>query len=577
MKKTFLLFAFLLLAPFGLEAQESSKITEALAAPPTARAESEPAGESQTGEAHSILTAKPEKSEVSEPAKADSRPTGTDSELIPFQPAAAFPEPEESSPPAELIPFHPAETFPSEKALTEDPAQAISAILRKYGFPYDFIKVKVLQENAVSRPADGAMRMELPLIISFDSERYAAFHAEMRPLLERTALSAPQSVTISSPVKKRFLGKKNIYLNLHAEGDHYASYELPQSCRQVLADYAALLPVASLVLYDEKREVLSRHFFPLVYRDIVKAYPINLMGVYQTDYQTLRIFPHQADAFAAFIQSQASSFIIPERFTVISASTASNTFLAKFAKSYWLESAFRRGDRFPEIPYVLQIQVPMEQFRQIRFMNCAITADQPGETPVKPTASFEMTEEEWKQLEEVGETPTPAPETVPLEAAAPVAETPAAETTQNPENSIPVSALSSAPALEAALQNVLSAQPTLALSSFGKTEKNCALNRNEISALGKAFRILRIEKKQTFRTTPEMDLASLGWLEVSPTVSITFLYPTAEAKDSEETKLTPTAALWLSLEDGTLALVHCELGPDFVQLLNQKLAEHDEK
>ena len=290
-----------------------------------------------------------------------------------------------------LIPFNPAGTTTNEPQYSEeedyivtDPANFLASVFRKHQFPYAFIKVEVLSSNVESRPLNNQfMQMNIPLMISFDTEAFAVFQSELEGTLEIISCSFQNEVAQQKHSRGRKMIREGVTLNIPDGTGNYKSYELPKECKEVLAQYAALLPVGKVSFHDGNENVLQNLFFPLLYRDIVKAFPINLLEVYQADYQTMRIFEFQEDSFMEFIQKEGKSFVIPEIFPAALAYSASAKFLERLAKTYYLEPVFRRPDPLPQIPVVLEMQLPMIQFQRIRFMNCEIMTDQPGETVAK--------------------------------------------------------------------------------------------------------------------------------------------------------------------------------------------------
>lgn len=465
-----------------------------------------------------------------------------------------------------LVPFHPAQqrqaaenaaaAAAADSEPVSDPAAALDALFRKYHFPYPFIRVTVMSENAASQSFGDSVQLSLPVIVSFDAEALTAFHAEMKALLTRISLSPPENILLQNPYASKNLGRRNIFLGIHIGGETYTMYELPEVCRPVLAQYAALLPVAEVSLYDENQNVLARHFLPLLYRGIVKAYPINLLAVYQGDYQILRIYPHQADSFEAFIEAQGSSFVIPKRFPLVSAHTASDWFLGKNAKYFFLETSFRQTERLTQIPFMTQVTISEEQFRNIRFIQSRIAADAPGEAEVQPTEAFELSEAEVAEMTDgnaEGEKVSIVENRSDSENALLSAETPVSQAE-----------------IEASVQKAISQQKSMTLSFYGEKEKNITLSGAVLKQLAGAFRISKFEQTQIFDDTPELDLASLGWLEIMPGTSIMFLFPEGAAEETVP-ELNPKAALWLSRDDGKLTFVRCELDAAFIAILKQTL------
>ncbi len=561
-----------LIANFVPSALGEEKITDALILEPIP----ETVSEAENTETRSILvpteTEKAEKVEKSEsenvpPPETEPLASGTQN-LIPFHPAATVPAPQMS------------EKIAGNMPIVANPAAALEAVFQKFQFPYAFIQVSVLHQNAVSRPMGDVTEMELPLVISFNQELYTKFQAEVCALLEQITLSEPYSVEVRFPYRSRN-PRKNVFLNVYMTENRYNVYELPESCREVLAKYAALMPVAVLAMYNEQEKVLSQHYFPLLYRDIVKAYPINLMGVYFLDHQTLRIYPHQEEKFSEFIHSQASSFVIPEHFNVVVTTVANQKFLQKNEKNYFLEPSFRREERLPEIPYAVQIQVPTTQFQQIRFMNCVLATDVPGETVVKPSENYEITEEEWNAMnldvengtENEPETPA-TEETKPESILEPSSssETEGSASSEAVPGAFSKADVKNVTTLEKAIQKAFPEAVSSTLSFYGEQEKNRPLDRKTMTQLAQKFRIAKLEKTETFQEFPTLDLPSVGWLEVTPTLSMMFLYPTDQPENAPTT-LTTRAALWLSLEDGTTALIFCDLASDFVGILQETLAK----
>lgn len=297
-----------------------------------------------------------------------------------------------------LIPFNPAGAVggtqdPEADYFVTDPANFLISVLKKHQFPYAFLQVEVLSSNVESQPLNHQfVQMNLPVMISFNTEAFAAFQAELESALELISVSFQNEVSQQTLVKGRKMIREGVTLNVPDGSGHYRSYELPKECREALAQYAALLPVGKISFYDENENVLQNLFFPLLYRDIVKAFPINLLEVYQGDHQTIRILEHQNDPFMEFIQTQGKSFVIPERFPVILAYSASAEFLERLAKTYYLEPVFRRPDPLPQIPMMFELQLPTSQFQKIRFMNCEIMTDRPGEAVSKPVGDFVIQE-----------------------------------------------------------------------------------------------------------------------------------------------------------------------------------------
>lgn len=295
-----------------------------------------------------------------------------------------------------LIPFNPAGAIgvtqdPEAGFVVTDPANFLISVFKKHQFPYAFLQVEVLSSNVESQPLNHQfVQMNLPVMISFNTEAFAAFQADLEGALELISASFQEEVSHQTLVKGKKMIREGVTLNVPDRPGHYKSYELPKECREVLAQYAALLPVGKVSFYDENENVLQNLFFPLLYRDIVKAFPINLLEVYQGDHQTIRILEHQNDPFMEFIQNQGKSFVIPERFPVILAYSASAEFLERLAKTYYLEPVFRRPDPLPQIPMMFELQLPMSQFQRIRFMNCEIMTDRPGEAVSKPVGDFEI-------------------------------------------------------------------------------------------------------------------------------------------------------------------------------------------
>jgi len=308
-----------------------------------------------------------------------SQPIQSSSGLIPFNPSGSVHEVPDSVP---------------GYAVTA-PAGLLASVFQKYQFPYAFIRVEVLNANVESQPInDQLVQMQLPLVVSFETESFAAFQAELESVLEMISANFQNELTQLRPVQARKGMREGVTLNVPDGAGNYKAYELPKECREVLAQYAALVPVGKVTLYDGKETGLQNWYFPLLYRDIVKAFPINLLEVYQGDFQTIRILEHQNEPFMDFIQTQGHSFVIPENFHVVLSYTASANFLEKQAKIYYLEPVFRRPELLPQILMTLEMQVPVNQFRNIRFMNCEIMTDRPGETVVKPTEEFVLQEEE---------------------------------------------------------------------------------------------------------------------------------------------------------------------------------------
>lgn len=305
------------------------------------------------------------------------QPVRTSSGLIPFNPAGADHDTQDSE----------ADYF------VTDPANFLISVFKKHQFPYAFLKVEVLSSNVESHQLNHQfVQMSLPVMISFDTEAFAAFQAELESALELISVSFQNEVSHQTLVRGRKMIREGVTLNVPDGTGNYRSYELPKECREVLAQYAALLPVGKVSFYDENENVLQNLFFPLLYRDIVKAFPINLLEVYQGDHQTIRILEHQNDPFMEFIQDQGKSFVIPERFPVILAYSASAEFLERLAKTYYLEPVFRRPDPLPQIPMMFELQLPMSQFQRIRFMNCEIMTDRAGEAVSKPVGDFVIQE-----------------------------------------------------------------------------------------------------------------------------------------------------------------------------------------
>lgn len=297
-----------------------------------------------------------------------------------------------------LIPFNPAEAVSEMQGsesdyVVKDPANFLLSVFKNHQFPYAFLQVEVLSSNVESRPLNNQfVEMNIPVMISFDTEAFAAFQAELEGALELISASFQDEVAQQSLVKGKKMIRSGVTLNVPDGTGNYRSYELPKECREVLAQYAALLPVGKISFYDENENVLQNLFFPLLYRDIVKAFPINLLEVYQGDHQTIRILEHQNDPFMEFIQDEGKSFVIPERFPVILAYSASAPFLERLAKTYYLEPVFRRPDPLPQIPMMFELQLPMSQFQKIRFMNCEIMTDRAGEVVSKPVGDFVIQE-----------------------------------------------------------------------------------------------------------------------------------------------------------------------------------------
>ncbi|MBE6426322.1 MAG: hypothetical protein E7029_10120 [Planctomycetaceae bacterium] len=661
MKARIFLFLFLLLIPFGLKAQDQAKITDALddfqpeivleevpipEAPmqaetvdPSSAKKTEPLEKKTDEEAIELI--------LEDPADSEDPQGGMDPQRM--EAGAAAKDPEEAKPgkrtsvlvsgglsgdrrssegdeTSELIPFDPGSQMPirpqdpvermngtaadgrngegnvsSGPQLVTEPAKALEAFLAKYQFPYSFIRVNVLKENIVSRPVDGVMQMEIPFIISFDSERYAEFQNELAAFLNGIAVSAPQELDLTKIRHSLRPFRKNVILNLQIAGERYIAFELSPECREILARYAALVPTASLALYDEGKNILSRHYFPLLYRDVVKAYPINLLGVYQGDSQTIRIYPHQEEKFAEFVHEQAASFVIPEPFTVVAAYSASEAFLNRTAKNFYLESNFRREERFPEISYMIHVQVPVEHFQSIRFMNCTVMTEQAGvpvtEAGKKKTTEFseetlQILDENLKEtdgensiLEPIQAEPDAVPSEDPLALSDESGKTETSEDRESaksltePSVSLPGGVLSqkdiaSKTALETAVKQALAGQSSAILSFFGEKEQNITLKKQELLSLAEAFGLKMIRKTQTFRTSPSLDLPSVGWMEIAPGISLMLLYsgtPESTVENAPANAFSQEAAFWLSLEDGSMALVSCVLDEEFVRLLNEKL------
>ncbi|MBO5438158.1 MAG: hypothetical protein J6A23_10895 [Thermoguttaceae bacterium] len=482
-----------------------------------------------------------------------------------------------------------------------DPAEALEAFFAKYQFPYSFIRVNVLKENIVSRPVEGVMQMEVPLIISFDSELYAEFQQELAELLSGIAVSAPQELDLTKIRHSLRPARKNVILNLQTSGERYIAFELSPECREILARHAALVPTASLTLYDEGKNLLDRHYFPLLYRDVVKAYPINLLGVYHGDSQTIRIYPHQEEKFAEFVHEQAASFVIPEPFPVIAAYSASEAFLNRTAKNFYLESNFRRGERFPEISYMVYVQVSAEDFQKIRFMNCTVMTEQAGvpvteggkkNTPEFSEETLRILDENLTETDGENSILEPAEKDSEAEAAHSEILSEAADTADNADAPqaadmsepaagagiagtsgilLSQSEIASAGVLETSIKRIMKAQNSAVLSFFGEKERNVTLKKQEIEDLAEVFGIELIRKTQTFTSAPSL-IPSIGWMEISPGVSLLLLDPgTPESAPASE--FTQEAAFWISLENGTLALVSCVLDAEFIRLLNGKFRE----
>ncbi len=470
-----------------------------------------------------------------------------------------------------IVPFNPSSKLASDSAPILDPAAALDALFRRYNFPYAFIHVNVMSENAESRQFGETVQLDLPIVVSFDTEGLALFQKEMKTLLNKITLSEPKEISLPAQEMAKNWGRRNIFFSVNVGGDAYTVYELPESCRPVLAQYAALLPVAEVSFFDENQNVLAQHFFPLLYRGIVKAYPINLLAVYQSDYQTIRIYPHQTESFEAFIQAQGASFVIPKRFPLVSAVTASAEFLGKNAKYFFLESSFRQAERLTEIPFMTHITVSTDLFHQIRFMKSQIETDAPGETTLLNEA-FDGTEAETLEGTDVPQTvqipqPTQTPQTRRSARASKKMES-KPSVIENSTDSISSSMEPSE--LEATVRKTIQAQKSIVMSFYGEKEMNVTLSAADVSRLAAAFHISRLEKTQVFDDTPELDLASLGWLEIRPGTSIMFLFPEGASEESAPT-LNSRAALWISGGDGKLMLVYCDLDDSFIEILKQAL------
>lgn len=293
-----------------------------------------------------------------------------------------------------LIPFNPSgstqETgdYEAGYAVT-DPANFLISIFQKHQFPYAFIRAEALLENTQSQPLNNQfVQMQIPVVISFDTESFMAFQAELEAALEIISLSFQNEVGQQRPLQGRKMIREGVTLNVPDGTGNYKSYKLPKECREILAQYAALVPVGKMTFYDEKENALQNLYFPFLYRDIVKAFPINLLEVYQGEHQTIRILEHQNDPFMEFVQNEGKSFVIPKHFPVILAYSASAEFLEKLANEYYLEPVFRRPDPLPQIPIMLEMELPTIQFQNIRFINCEIMTDRPGEAVAKPGDNF---------------------------------------------------------------------------------------------------------------------------------------------------------------------------------------------